>query len=190
MGAHGLHAYAICLGASPAFGHGRQQCDEPPGFGDAADLDQHSSDLLFCNSLTTSSAVCASARGSGRLCCLRVMLAGLHFQPYSRCCPTEPIAAGLPRRSNASRCSCRTLREDTECTYLRPRLLAAHCRMRAVSASGEAVTTEQSATELPKRTQICTVVTAETMRDAVRECAEAATCGADIVELRLVSKPC
>lgn len=35
------------------------------------------------------------------------------------------------------------------------------------------------------RCRICTIVTAGSVREAVRECAEAATSGADIVELRL-----
>lgn len=37
----------------------------------------------------------------------------------------------------------------------------------------------------PQRCKICTIVTATSVREAVRECAEAATSGADIVELRL-----
>ena len=40
-------------------------------------------------------------------------------------------------------------------------------------------------TQDPQRCKICTIVTASSMDDAIAECTEAATCGADIVELRL-----
>jgi Type I 3-dehydroquinase len=49
----------------------------------------------------------------------------------------------------------------------------------------EAQPAAAEADQEPQRCKICTIVTATSVRDAVRECAEAATCGADIVELRL-----
>ena len=50
-----------------------------------------------------------------------------------------------------------------------------------VEAQPEASEVQQQ----PQRCKICTIVTAANVGDAIRECAEAATCGADVVELRL-----
>jgi Type I 3-dehydroquinase len=50
-----------------------------------------------------------------------------------------------------------------------------------VEAQPEAAETQQE----PQRCKICTIVTAANVADAIQECAEAATCGADVVELRL-----
>lgn len=50
-----------------------------------------------------------------------------------------------------------------------------------LEAQSEAAEAEQ----VSQRCKICTIVTASSVDDAIAECAEAATCGADIVELRL-----
>lgn len=57
--------------------------------------------------------------------------------------------------------------------------------MQASAAADEAAQPSAETVASPQRTQICTIVTASSVRDAVRECAEAAASGADIVELRL-----
>ncbi len=121
------------------------------------------------------------------------MLGLLH---HRTCPPCSPAHADLAACSRTTKPSSYSGRRQRHCSLdavqplqtqpaARSWRAAAHSRMQAHAATDVAGQSVAEPAAAPQRTQICTIVTAASMSDAMRECAEAATSGADIVELRL-----